>query len=129
MGHHLQNSPTQLSLGQPKFANYLPDELLLEILTYIPPGPETQETLATWCLVSRQWYDVAIQRLYEAPFLAGKAYDLFTRTICPSINVHIKKSELAGLGTYNMQPLSLTFVLYSRVPSQSFGSLTYRAPR
>lgn len=85
-------------LQRPKFANYLPDELLLEVLSYIPTGRDSQTLLAVFCLVSRQWYDVAVQRLYEAPYLAGRTYDLFVRTICPSVNTHIKKSELAGLG-------------------------------
>jgi hypothetical protein len=84
---------------RPKYANYLPDELLLEVLSYIPTGRDSQTLLAAFCLVSRQWYDVAIQRLYEAPYLAGKSYNLFVRTVCPSVNTHIKKSELAGLGT------------------------------
>jgi hypothetical protein len=80
------------------FANYLPDEILLEILNHIPAGPKSQPTLASFCLVSRQWYNVGISKLYEAPNLVGKTYGLFVRTICPSLNTHIKKSELAGLG-------------------------------
>ncbi|ORY19764.1 hypothetical protein BCR34DRAFT_471210 [Clohesyomyces aquaticus] len=76
---------------------HLPDEILLEILEYLPQGAESQSTLASFCLVSRRWYDVAIRRLYDAPYLQGRAYDLFVRTICPSINAHIRKSELAGL--------------------------------
>ncbi|KAF2791137.1 hypothetical protein K505DRAFT_351494 [Melanomma pulvis-pyrius CBS 109.77] len=81
----------------PQYSNYLPDELLLEILDYIPKGPASQVTIATFCLVSRKWYDVAIPRLYESPYLYGGSYELFVRTICPSILAHIKKSELAGL--------------------------------
>jgi hypothetical protein len=46
---------------------------------------------------NRQWYDVGIHTLYEEPYLTGHAYTLFVRTICPSINVGIKHSELAGL--------------------------------
>ncbi|KAF2467228.1 uncharacterized protein BDR25DRAFT_327483 [Lindgomyces ingoldianus] len=76
---------------------HLPDELLLEILSYMPRGAQSQSTLASFCLVSRQWYDVGIRRLYDSPYLEGKHFELFVRTICPSINAHIRKSELAGL--------------------------------
>jgi F-box-like len=78
-------------------SGYLPDELLLEILFYFPPSPASQSDLYRFCLVSQQWYDVGISRLYEHPILVGSAYQLFVRTICPSINAHIRKSELASL--------------------------------
>jgi hypothetical protein len=84
----------------PRFSNYLPDELLLEILSYLPRGPASQQLLATFCLVSRQWYEVGISRLYESPYIVGKAYELFHTTICPSKNLHIKRSDLAGLGMH-----------------------------
>ncbi|KAF2021922.1 hypothetical protein BU24DRAFT_417573 [Aaosphaeria arxii CBS 175.79] len=87
--------PSHVSTNQ--FANYLPDEILLEVLNYFPKGAESQGQLAKFCSVSRQWYDVGIERLYEAPFISGKAYDLFYATVCPSKNLHIKRSDLAGL--------------------------------
>ena len=37
----------------PHYANYLPDELLLHILNYIPEGRAGQSTIAKFCLVSR----------------------------------------------------------------------------
>ncbi|PSN70034.1 hypothetical protein BS50DRAFT_302939 [Corynespora cassiicola Philippines] len=83
--------------AKPQYANYLPDELLLEILAYFPRNKDSQATLAKFCLVNRQWYDVAIPYLYESPYLAGSAYDLFVRTLCPSVIAHIKFSPLAGL--------------------------------
>lgn len=82
------------------YANYLPDELLLEILEYIqrlPAVHDRQSALARFCGVNRQWYDVAIGKLYEQPHLAGKAYELFVRTVCPSVLAHIKPSSLSGL--------------------------------
>jgi hypothetical protein len=81
------------------FATYLPDELLLEILTYIDQWPtlSRQSTLARFCGVSRQWYDVGVRKLYESPYLSGKAYELFVRTVCPSVLAHIKPSSLSGL--------------------------------
>ncbi|KAF2709825.1 hypothetical protein K504DRAFT_432796 [Pleomassaria siparia CBS 279.74] len=80
----------------PRHANHLPDELLLQILDFIPKSPANQSTVATFALVSRQWYNVSIPRLYKAPFLYGGSYELFIRTVCPSVLAHIKRSELAG---------------------------------
>ncbi|KAJ8106954.1 hypothetical protein OPT61_g9199 [Boeremia exigua] len=81
------------------YANYLPDEILLEVLAYIEAWDtrSKQTTLANFSYVNRQWYDVAIQPLYDSPFLTGRAYDLFVRTICPSVLAHIKKQNLANL--------------------------------
>ncbi|KAF2200722.1 hypothetical protein GQ43DRAFT_449310 [Delitschia confertaspora ATCC 74209] len=76
---------------------HLPNEILFEILDYIPRGRRSQNHLWAFCLVSRQWYHIGIARLYEEPFLIGPSYDRFVRTICPSINAHIRKSDLAGL--------------------------------
>ncbi|KAF2105111.1 hypothetical protein NA57DRAFT_15388, partial [Rhizodiscina lignyota] len=77
---------------------HLPAEIILEILSYLPlTRPSTQSTLFNVCLVSNDWYQVAIARLYYQPYISGKNFDLFVRTICPSINAHIRKSDLAGL--------------------------------
>ncbi|CAI6337794.1 unnamed protein product [Periconia digitata] len=84
-------------MDTPTYANYLPDELLLEILSYVPRDVEHQHVLATFCAVNRQWYDVGVATLYEAPHLTGWRYSLFVRTVCPSIIPRIKKSQLAGL--------------------------------
>jgi hypothetical protein len=76
---------------------HLPDELVYEVISYLPKGKESQSTLAACCLVSWQWHSIAVPRLYEAPYLYGRNYDPFVRTICPSLNAHIRKSDLAGL--------------------------------
>lgn len=76
---------------------YLPDEILLDILTYVAHSSEAQKSLHTCCLLSRQWHSVALPLLYEYPRIYGKNYDPFVRTICPSINLHVRKSPLAGL--------------------------------
>ncbi|PVH94562.1 hypothetical protein DM02DRAFT_732438 [Periconia macrospinosa] len=86
-----------MDIDQPQYANYLPDELVLEILNYIPRDGRHQPVLANFCAVNRQWYDVGIATLYENPHLCGHRYALFVRTICPSILPRIKKSQLAGL--------------------------------
>ncbi|KAK8155277.1 hypothetical protein BKA80DRAFT_257526 [Phyllosticta citrichinensis] len=76
---------------------HLPTELVLDILDYIPRHRTSQSTLWAFCLVNHQWYNAAIRRLYKQPHLYGKNYDLFVRTLCPSVNLHVKKSDLAGL--------------------------------
>lgn len=82
-----------------EFSNYLPDELLLEILKYIERWDtnDKQDALAQFSAVCRQWHNVAIPILYESPYLAGHAYELFVRTICPSVIARIKPSALSGL--------------------------------
>lgn len=76
---------------------HLPDEIIEEILQYLPKGKDSQSTLAACCLVSWQWHSIAIPLLYDSPHLYGRNYDPFVRTICPSLNIHIRKSDLAGL--------------------------------
>ncbi|KAJ4286823.1 hypothetical protein N0V90_013075 [Kalmusia sp. IMI 367209] len=78
---------------EPHFATYLPDELLLQVLDFLPRTEESQKTLASFVRVS----SVGISALYAEPFLVGHAYTLFVRTICPSVIPRIKRSELAGL--------------------------------
>ncbi|KAH7381661.1 hypothetical protein BKA66DRAFT_418983 [Pyrenochaeta sp. MPI-SDFR-AT-0127] len=79
--------------------NYLPDELLLEVLEHLQTWNtrERQTALANFSAVNRQWYDVGIIPLYESPYLCGRAYELFIRTICPSVLAHIKPTALSGL--------------------------------
>lgn len=79
------------------YAPHLPTEILLHILSFIPPRRTSQATLASFCLVSRAWYAAATTRLYEKPSIHGKNFDPFVRTVCPSINAHVRKSELAEL--------------------------------
>jgi hypothetical protein len=90
---------TSRSSSEPRQREYLhlPDELISEIISYLPKGRQSQSTLAACCLVSWQWHSIAVPRLYEAPHLYGRNYDPFVRTICPSLNAHIRKSDLAGL--------------------------------
>ncbi|KAF2642978.1 hypothetical protein P280DRAFT_446141 [Massarina eburnea CBS 473.64] len=106
--HHTPRDKQPDILPPPRYANYLPDELLLEILNHIPRDAENQHGLGTFCAVNRQWYDVGIATLYEAPHLWGAHFDLFVRTLCPSINTRIKKSELAGL----VKSLNLSYIVH-----------------
>jgi len=75
----------------------LPNELILHILDFIPRDEHTQKTLHSCCLVSWQWYNAAVTRLYEHPRITGRNYEKFVNTIAPSVNLHIKKSDLANL--------------------------------
>ncbi|KAK4964163.1 hypothetical protein LTR66_012443 [Elasticomyces elasticus] len=76
---------------------HLPDEIVLHILDYISAAAAAQATFRTCALLSRQWYQAAIPYLYRYPFLYGKNFDPFVRTICPSINAHIRRSPIAEL--------------------------------
>ncbi|KAH7078577.1 hypothetical protein FB567DRAFT_477378 [Paraphoma chrysanthemicola] len=97
------------------YANYLPDELLLEIIALIELWEikERQPSLARFCAVNRQWYDVGIQRLYDSPYLPGGRYELFVRTVCPSVLAHIKPSALAGL----VRVLDLSYIVHNSTKS------------
>ncbi|KAF2805284.1 uncharacterized protein BDZ99DRAFT_524994 [Mytilinidion resinicola] len=94
---HSYDVPVLPSTAPGRLSSYLPDEILLEILSHLPQTPTGQADINSFCLVSRQWYDVGITRLYERPHLIGSGYLCFVRTICPSILPHIRKSELASL--------------------------------
>ncbi|KAK4555249.1 hypothetical protein LTR86_007545 [Recurvomyces mirabilis] len=77
---------------------YLPDEIILQIIEYIANfRPYSQRTLASCCLLSHQWYSAAVPLLYERPVLYGNNFEPFLRAMCPSINLHIRKSVRAEL--------------------------------
>ncbi|KAI8937579.1 hypothetical protein NX059_005293 [Plenodomus lindquistii] len=97
------------------FDNYLPDEILLEVVAHFEGWKirERQATLARFCAVNRQWYDVAIRPLYQSPYLSGRAYELFVRTICPSVLAHIKPTSLSSL----VQTLDLSTIVHQGTKS------------
>lgn len=76
---------------------YLPDEVVLQILEYLAQVPNAQGSLAAVCLLSHQWYSAAVPYLYRYPDLYGNNFDKFTKSICPSINLHVRKSPLSKL--------------------------------
>lgn len=81
---------------------HLPDEIIIQIVNYLAQGHPaqravTQQALATCCLLSRSWYEAAIASLYRHPYLYGRNFDPFLHAICPSINLHVRKSPLANL--------------------------------
>lgn len=73
---------------------HLPDEVILLILDYLT---DEQATLAACCSLSRQWHEVVVPFLYARPQLYGRGFGPFARTICPSINLHVRKSPLSSL--------------------------------
>lgn len=76
---------------------YLPDEIIIQVLEYVSRFQESQYTLASCCLLSRQWYRAAVPMLYASPYLYGKNFDPFERVIIPSRNLHVRDSPLASL--------------------------------
>ncbi|KAL9009025.1 MAG: hypothetical protein Q9173_005909 [Seirophora scorigena] len=48
-------------------------------------------------MVSRSWYFATIPALYHSPFLSGKNFNMFVRTVCPSINAHIRKTKFSTM--------------------------------
>ena len=80
-----------------KLTPALPLEIIESILSHISPSDTSQPTLHACTLVSRGWYSAAIGLLYETPRIRGKNYDSFAKSICPSINAHIRKNGLAAL--------------------------------
>ena len=103
-----------------------PIELPLEILEHIFFFVKsTQPTLHAATLVSRSWYSAAIKYLYHSPYITGKNFDLFIRSVCPSVNAHVRHNGLAELvRMLDMSRLvheaskSLTARLLSRVKGQ-----------
>ncbi|KAK3071843.1 hypothetical protein LTR53_007905 [Teratosphaeriaceae sp. CCFEE 6253] len=85
---------------------YLPDEILLAILTHVAFSSHrrvAQTTLASCTLLSHQWFRAATPLLYAHPHLYGHNFAPFAAAICPSINLHVRPSPLAELvKTLNM---------------------------
>ena len=117
------------------YAPILPAEILEDILSYLPPS--SQSTFHAASLVSRSWYPTATEYLYQSPVIIGKNFDLFVRSVCPSINAHIRHNGLADIvrrldmsGLVHNGSKSLTARLLRRVknnldefiaPQASFG--------
>ncbi|KAI9656317.1 MAG: hypothetical protein M1821_004980 [Bathelium mastoideum] len=74
---------------------FLPDEIIVEVLSYLRLTPRCQQSFWSCCLTSRQWYACAIPFLYERPYLYGTNFDPFVATICPSVLPRTRKSPLA----------------------------------
>lgn len=86
---------SSLRLHSERHSLQLPQEIILHILSFIPGHPSSQHSLWACCLVSRSWYSATVSRLYHSPSFTGRNYQLLLRTLCPSINAHVRKSVLA----------------------------------
>ena len=98
--HSTHTTPikTSPSSQEARFAPILPPEIVLEIVSYIPNKTlGGQHDLARLCLVSKALYTGSIERLYESPWIASRNFDSFVATLCPSINLHVRRSDLGGL--------------------------------
>lgn len=88
----IDNSPPKVWTTPPV---YLPDEIILQITEHISTFRSSQKTLASCCLLSRQWYSASVPFLYTHPWVEGKNFDPFVGAIVPSLNLHVRKSPLA----------------------------------
>ncbi|KAL8766812.1 MAG: hypothetical protein Q9194_006161 [Teloschistes cf. exilis] len=82
----------------------LPLEILEQVATHVndlesEDGSWLVRQRGLWAmtLVSRTWYAAAITKLYHSPGIRGKNFQLFVRTLCPSINPHIRKTDLSTM--------------------------------
>ena len=71
--------------------------LPLEVLHIIFSYAQDQPTLHASALVSVSWYKSAIPFLYDSPSIHGRNFNAFVRTVCPSINAHVRTNGLAEL--------------------------------
>lgn len=74
----------------------LPPEILMQILSHLPCDRLSQPTFYACTLVSHSWYPIAIERLYEAPWINSKNFTKFIDTICPSINPHVRTNGFSN---------------------------------
>lgn len=97
----------------------LPPEVLLQIVANVEafPWPYDQRDLWALTMVSRSWYSAAIPALYRRPYISGGNFGLFVRTICPSVNAHVRKTSFSTM----VKDLSLGYLVHD-----SYRSLTAR---
>jgi hypothetical protein len=87
---------------------YLPSEILLQILSYVPEHSSSQPTLYSCCLVSRQWNRAATPYLYSSPRLTFNNFQKFADTICPPLSARRRKTDLGKL----VRRLDMTMLQY-----------------
>lgn len=79
---------------------YLPTEIIAQIVYFIATSIKKrrrQRTLHACCLVSRQWYSVAVSFLYKEPRLGGDfAIKRFADTLCAPTGARTSKSNLGS---------------------------------
>lgn len=75
----------------------LPIEVLCQVVDYVHFFPSAQRDLWALTLVSQSWYAASVASLYKKPDISGKNFGLFVRTLCPSINAHIRKTSFSSM--------------------------------
>ncbi|KAL8691516.1 MAG: hypothetical protein Q9218_003282 [Villophora microphyllina] len=83
----------------------LPAEILIQVAEYVNhstcrgsgSGAPNQRGLWAMTMVSRSWYAAAVPELYRSPEISGKNFKMFVRTLCPSINPHIRKTDFSDM--------------------------------
>lgn len=85
----------------------LPTEVLDVVASYI--SADDQESLHAFCSVSRSWYSGGVEHLYRFPKITGRNFDLFIRSICPSVNLHVRQNGLADL----IRVLDMSHLVYN----------------
>ncbi|KAL9603547.1 MAG: hypothetical protein Q9219_001049 [cf. Caloplaca sp. 3 TL-2023] len=75
----------------------LPSEILYKIVSNVELSSSRQHDLWAMALVSRSFYFTAISSLYQKPAIWGRNFQLFVRTICPSINAHVRKTSFSTM--------------------------------
>ena len=88
---------------------FLPREVVLEVLSNIPQNLQGQHDLASLCLTCRFFYLGAIERLYSAPCITSRNFDALVRTLCPSVNLHVRRSGFGSL----VRRLDMSNLLYN----------------
>lgn len=137
----VKRTKTEEETSSPREYLFLPDEILLQIIDHLRTDTWTdgyakarkQCDLNTFSRVNRQWNSIATSFLYDSPHLEGSNYDLFTRTLCPSINLNIRKSPLSSF----VKELDLSLLVHqgsksttARLLGRTKGSLTsFLAPQ
>ena len=85
----------------------LPVEIVEIIASFL--AQSSPSSLLAAVLVSRTWYSASIQYVYERPFVTGRNYELFVRSVCPSINSHVRRNGLAE----NIRVLNLSRLVHN----------------
>jgi hypothetical protein len=79
---------------------HLPSETIDNIVDLVAGQQDEkarQARLWSLCLVSRDWYSVAVKHLYRSPVLGTRNFDLFIRTLCPPLNSKVRYVGLEDL--------------------------------
>lgn len=95
----IQESQEFPECSKSELCPYLPAEIVLQIIFVVRDAGNSQSTLWACTLVSRLWYSVAMQALYEYPEIVGRNFQSFVGTICPAKKSRVNTNQLSNLVT------------------------------